>query len=100
MYGARYQWIIPGGYPENWWMETDSTITCTPDELNTTLHGYISTDILPLSSSPEVTESGLVSISAQTPRNIMIKSFRKAAQTFGIFSSFLWQKISFDLDVL
>lgn len=60
MFGAKHQWIITGGYPEEWWAIPDPSITCSSDDLNITINGYIATDVLPLSSSNEVTESGLV----------------------------------------
>ncbi|XP_052799054.1 gamma-aminobutyric acid type B receptor subunit 2-like [Mya arenaria] len=61
MYGPKYQWIILSGYRKMWWTFEDTThnVTCSLAELNTTIYGYISTDILPLSSSKRRTESGL-----------------------------------------
>ena len=61
MFGPKYQWIILGGYNDDWWTVEDTTLPCTVAELNMTLHGYLATDILPLSSSRKRTESGLVS---------------------------------------
>lgn len=61
MYGPKYQWIILGGYAPDWWTVHDDNVPCEPDELNHTIHGYIATDILPISSSKGRTESGLVS---------------------------------------
>ncbi|XP_053385078.1 gamma-aminobutyric acid type B receptor subunit 2-like isoform X2 [Mercenaria mercenaria] len=65
MFGPKYQWIILGGYAENWWSVDDPNVSCTAAELNHTIDGYISTDILPISSSRKKTESGL------TPNNYM-----------------------------
>ena len=62
MYGAKYQWIILGTYDLDWWQEPDSSIDCTPEQLNQTLHGYLATDVLTLSTSDEMTESGKVSV--------------------------------------
>ncbi|WAR01606.1 GABR2-like protein [Mya arenaria] len=61
MYGPKYQWIILSGYRKNWWTFADPAynMTCSLAELNTTVYGYIATDILPLSSSRRRTESGL-----------------------------------------
>jgi hypothetical protein len=61
LYGPKYQWIILGGYPARWWEHPDTTHDCDASELNETLHGYIATDVLSLSSSTAVTESKLVS---------------------------------------
>ncbi|WAR01609.1 GABR2-like protein [Mya arenaria] len=49
MYDPKYQWIILSGYRKNWWTLVDAThnVTCSLAELNTTIFGYISTDILP-----------------------------------------------------
>jgi len=70
MYGIKYQWIILGGYPTDWWQKDDPSVPCTAEQLNVTIHGYISTDILPLSSSRKQTESGLVSIIQTQKTNI------------------------------
>ncbi|XP_067655790.1 gamma-aminobutyric acid type B receptor subunit 2-like [Haliotis asinina] len=60
MYGARYQWMIVGEYEDaGWWEKTDSKITCTKREMNETVHGCLTTDLLELSSSNETTVSGL-----------------------------------------
>ncbi|XP_059157724.1 gamma-aminobutyric acid type B receptor subunit 2-like [Physella acuta] len=61
MYGVKHQWIILGTYDVDWWQVPDPSITCTPAELNETLHGYLATDVLPLSTSNDVTESGRTS---------------------------------------
>ncbi|BFZ16214.1 hypothetical protein BsWGS_19253 [Bradybaena similaris] len=61
MYGPKHQWIILGTYSEDWWTAPDDSISCTPGELNDTLHGYLATDVLPLSTSDDVTESGRTS---------------------------------------
>ncbi|KAH3888227.1 hypothetical protein DPMN_012258 [Dreissena polymorpha] len=62
MYGAKYHWIIVGGYPPDWWMAEDAqfNLTCSAAQLNDSIQGYISTDVLPLSTSTKMTESGLV----------------------------------------
>lgn len=60
MYGPKYQWIILGGYSDKWWAVDDPNVSCSAAELNHTIHGYISTDVLPISSSKKKTESGLV----------------------------------------
>ncbi|KAL3841947.1 hypothetical protein ACJMK2_020024 [Sinanodonta woodiana] len=73
MYGTKYQWIILGGYNVDWWMRYEEGVDlCTPTELNKTMNGYISTDILPLSSNEEVTDCGLTS--AQYLANYTAKS--------------------------
>lgn len=62
MYGAKYQWIILGDSSSaDWGQRVDQAVSCTEDQLKTAMHGYIATDILPLSSGEEKTESELVS---------------------------------------
>ncbi|XP_035828588.1 gamma-aminobutyric acid type B receptor subunit 2-like [Aplysia californica] len=61
MYGAKHQWIILGTYDPDWWTVEDDSIPCSPQQLNHTLHGYLATDVLPLSTSDEITESGKTS---------------------------------------
>lgn len=62
LYGRKYQWLIVGLYGEKWWHTKDSSVDCTEEQLLTALDGYIMTDVLPLSSSKEKTETGIVII--------------------------------------
>ena len=62
LYGRKYQWLIVGLYGEKWWQVKDSSVDCTEEQLLTALDGYIMTDVLPLSSSKEKTETGIVII--------------------------------------
>ncbi|GFS86322.1 hypothetical protein TNCV_1680861 [Trichonephila clavipes] len=59
MYGRKYQWIIVGMYRERWWEVRDHNSSCSPWELSLAMEGHISTDVLPLSSSENITVSGL-----------------------------------------
>ncbi|XP_055937587.1 gamma-aminobutyric acid type B receptor subunit 2-like isoform X1 [Argiope bruennichi] len=59
MYGRKYQWIIVGMYQERWWEVRDQNSSCTPWELTQAMEGHIATDVLPLSSSENITVSGL-----------------------------------------
>ncbi|XP_054708523.1 gamma-aminobutyric acid type B receptor subunit 2-like [Uloborus diversus] len=59
MYGRKYQWIIVGMFRERWWEIRSGNTSCTPWELTQAMEGYIATDILPLSSSENITVSGL-----------------------------------------
>lgn len=61
MYGRKYQWIIMGTYGEHWWRKWDPESNCTEDEIETALEQTILTDLLPLSTSGEITVSGIVS---------------------------------------
>lgn len=59
MYGRSYQWLIMGTYSQHWWMKND-TIDCTPEELKKALEATILTDLLPLSTTGDITISGIV----------------------------------------
>ncbi|XP_054162297.1 gamma-aminobutyric acid type B receptor subunit 2-like [Oppia nitens] len=57
LYGRRYQWIVSGLYEDKWWQNVHH-LDCSEKELMTALDGYISTDVLPLTSS-QTTDFGL-----------------------------------------
>lgn len=63
MYGRKYQWIIVGMYRDRWWedKERETNTTCSNNELIEAMEGHFTTDVLPLSSSENITVSGLVS---------------------------------------
>lgn len=61
MYGRSYQWLIMGTYSINWWMKND-THDCTPAELQKALEATILTDLLPLSTTGDITIAGIVSV--------------------------------------
>lgn len=61
MYGRRYQWIIMGTYSNEWWRKLETDSNCTVDELEEALEQTLLTDLLPLSTSGEITISGIVS---------------------------------------
>lgn len=62
MYGRRYQWIIMGTYSNEWWRKLEPDSNCTVEELEEALEQTILTDLLPLSTSGEITISGIVSM--------------------------------------
>lgn len=59
MYGRSYQWLIMGTYSQEWWQKND-TIDCTPEELKKALEATILTDLLPLSTTGDITIAGIV----------------------------------------
>lgn len=59
MFGRSYQWLIMGSYSVNWWNATD--VNCTSDEMEKALESVIIADLLPLSTSGDITISGIVS---------------------------------------
>lgn len=60
MYGRAYQWLIMGSYSNYWWNTSD--IDCNLDELEKAMESVIIADLLPLSTSGDITISGIVSI--------------------------------------
>lgn len=61
MYGRKHQWIIMGTYSNNWWKKNLDDTNCTLEEIETALQHTLLTDLLPLSTSGEITISGIVS---------------------------------------
>ncbi|KAK9876297.1 hypothetical protein WA026_012595 [Henosepilachna vigintioctopunctata] len=59
MYGRKYQWIVMGTYRNEWWKTTVPDFNCTLEELEMSLQQTILTDLLPLSTSGEITVSGI-----------------------------------------
>lgn len=59
MYGRSYQWLIMGTYSQKWWQKND-TIDCTPEELRRALDATILVDLLPLSTTGDITIAGIV----------------------------------------
>ncbi|ODM95362.1 Gamma-aminobutyric acid type B receptor subunit 1 [Orchesella cincta] len=60
LYGKKYQWLIVAAYTPTWWRKQDD-VNCTVEEVETALKGALLMDLLPLSSSSDITISGLVS---------------------------------------
>ncbi|CAN7940805.1 unnamed protein product, partial [Ixodes hexagonus] len=59
MYGRKYQWIIVAMYRERWWDAAQADVSCQPSQIAEAVEGYIGTDLLPLSTSENITVSGL-----------------------------------------
>lgn len=59
MYGRRYQWLIMGTYSHDWWKKLDPDGNCTLAQIEVALEQTILTDLLPLSTSGEITISGI-----------------------------------------
>ncbi|XP_004534372.1 gamma-aminobutyric acid type B receptor subunit 2 isoform X2 [Ceratitis capitata] len=58
MYGRAYQWLIMATYSTEWWNATLDT-DCTVEEISTALEGTILVDLLPLSTSGDITIAGI-----------------------------------------
>lgn len=61
MYGRAYQWLVMATYSAEWWNTTLDT-ECSVEEIMTALEGTILVDLLPLSTSGDITIAGIVSI--------------------------------------
>jgi len=81
MVGGKYQWLIMGTYGPTWWNEMRAP--CPVKHLSAALDGCILTDYLPLSTTGEITVSGIVS-------NVIV-SFIKI--TDGVYSIFVRQLV-------
>ncbi len=60
MYGSKYQWLIAGVYPDEWWMEEGGP--CPVEHLRTALEGTFVMETTPLSTNKEPTALNIVSI--------------------------------------
>lgn len=69
LYGRKYQWLIMGTYNAEWWTIGDPDGNCTSQDLETALEQTILTDLLPLSTSGEITVSGIVNIKVAVAAN-------------------------------
>uniref|UniRef100_A0A182T5L0 Gamma-aminobutyric acid type B receptor subunit 2 n=1 Tax=Anopheles maculatus TaxID=74869 RepID=A0A182T5L0_9DIPT len=58
MFGRSYQWLVMGTYGNEWWAENDTD--CTVEHVSTALESTILVDLLPLSTSGDITISGIV----------------------------------------
>lgn len=59
MYGRAYVWLIMGSYSHLWWNHTDTD--CNINEMERALESVIVAELLPLSTSGDITVSGIVS---------------------------------------
>ncbi|CAB3378686.1 Hypothetical predicted protein [Cloeon dipterum] len=69
MIGRKHQWLLMGTYSERWWEDeprldifedvTPRPGDCNADQLREALEGVILTDLLPLSTSGDVTVAGI-----------------------------------------
>ncbi|XP_035901964.1 gamma-aminobutyric acid type B receptor subunit 2 isoform X2 [Anopheles stephensi] len=57
MFGRSYQWLVMGTYGNEWWAENDTD--CSVEHVSTALESTILVDLLPLSTSGDITISGI-----------------------------------------
>ncbi|XP_070566216.1 gamma-aminobutyric acid type B receptor subunit 2-like [Ptychodera flava] len=58
LFGDKYVWILPGWSEDNWWNSSRPATECSVDEIVEAANGFLATDLLHLSASPEHTISG------------------------------------------
>ncbi|XP_055905099.1 gamma-aminobutyric acid type B receptor subunit 2 isoform X1 [Eupeodes corollae] len=58
MYGRSYQWLIMATYSVDWW-NTTADSECTVEEITKAMEGIILVDLLPLSTSGDITIAGI-----------------------------------------
>ncbi|CAG9830654.1 unnamed protein product [Diabrotica balteata] len=87
MYGKKYQWIIMGTYSPGWWTRLEPDFNCTLEELESALQQTILTDLLPLSTSGEITISGIVRVTGpvrfydnERKASILLKQFQEGKE--------------------
>lgn len=61
MYGRKFQWLIVGMYSEKWWEKGQDDLACSKEELKEALVGTMIMEMIPLSSSGQITVSHIVS---------------------------------------
>ena len=61
MVGAKYVWVLMGDYSNTWWKVHNKAISCDESHFLRGLEGYIATDILPITTSKDITISDMVS---------------------------------------
>lgn len=67
MFGRKYQWLIMGTYSDEWWKDVDAETNCTIENIEEALQQTILTDLLPLSTSGDITIARIVNILQLTP---------------------------------
>lgn len=76
IFGRKYQWIL-GSFDDQWWeretFSSDSRANCSKAQILEVIDGLISIDVLPLSSSREITVSGMTSYEYEAAYNRLRK---------------------------
>lgn len=62
MYGRSYQWLIMGVYSTEWWLNAEDDTDCTAEQVMKALEATIMTDLLPLSTTGDITVAGIVNM--------------------------------------
>lgn len=86
MFDRKYQWIIPSGYKEGWWEESNIS-KCSSESLLTSIEGYFSVDLEHLSDRQIKGISGRTSQEyEETYRKLLRKKVGLAASKFHGFA--------------
>ena len=63
LYGKKYVWLIIGWYPDKWYTKHDSSIDCTPEQLEKALEGHLTTEVVQYNLDlRKRTQTGIVSV--------------------------------------
>ncbi|XP_067137060.1 gamma-aminobutyric acid type B receptor subunit 2-like isoform X3 [Centruroides vittatus] len=87
MFGRKYQWIIVGIYQQYWWRVKDENVSCTHSQILQALEGYIATDVLTLSTSENITISGM------TPSEYEAEYMKKRENEYSRFHGYAYDGI-------
>ncbi|XP_063834866.1 gamma-aminobutyric acid type B receptor subunit 2 [Ostrinia nubilalis] len=84
MYGRAYTWLLLGTYSSKWWMRR---APCSKRDLSTALDTTILTDLLPLSTTGEMTVSGI------TAKDYQVEYDRRRGLEYSRFHGYTYDGI-------
>ncbi|KAG6465255.1 hypothetical protein O3G_MSEX015026, partial [Manduca sexta] len=84
MYGRAYTWLLLGTYSNKWWMRR---APCSKRNLTTALDTAILTDLLPLSTTGEMTVSGI------TAKDYQVEYDRRRGTEYSRFHGYTYDGI-------
>ncbi|XP_072946009.1 uncharacterized protein GABA-B-R2 [Epargyreus clarus] len=84
MYGRAYTWLLLGTYSNKWWMRR---APCSKRDLTTALDTAILTDLLPLSTTGEMTVSGI------TAKDYQVEYDRRRGLEYSRFHGYTYDGI-------
>ncbi|KAL0859671.1 hypothetical protein ABMA27_010790 [Loxostege sticticalis] len=84
MYGRAYTWLLLGTYSSKWWMRR---APCSKRDLSTALDTTILTDLLPLSTTGEMTVSGI------TAKDYQVEYDRRRGVEYSRFHGYTYDGI-------
>ncbi|KAG1682630.1 Gamma-aminobutyric acid type B receptor subunit 1 [Nymphon striatum] len=61
LYGKQFVWFLIGWYEDDWYMQMDDSVSCTPEQMKEVLEGHITTEALMLNQDDTPTISTMTS---------------------------------------